>query len=151
MICDFFKLFNWSNVSANDSLLFFVNSYRSEDLSVHKLFVIKVSECSGQLSLILLVENYLAGPGIIIDFKNDSHLFIILRNDSANHDNLKNISQLILLTSLICWPSISSVSSGLTGASVSIWRVTGVKTWFFLCYYCWPPWLPPRKLLLLPP
>jgi hypothetical protein len=77
--------------------------------------------------LILLVENDLASASVIVEIEDNPHLFIMLLDDTSNNDDLK-VLELIYITSLICCPSISKLSSGVTGASSIIFRVIGLKT-----------------------
>ena len=85
VVSDFLKLLNASNVCAYDGLLFLVDSDCTEDLGIHEQSEVKVSESCGELALIFLIEDDLACGGVIIHFKDYSHLFILARDESA-HD-----------------------------------------------------------------
>lgn len=133
----FLEPFNASNVCPYDRLLFFVHSDSTEDLCIRELGVVEVLQSWRLLALVLLIEDDLASGRVVVDFKLYAHWLFRAGNYSAHNDDLVLLSE-GFLTSLICCPSISRVSSGLTGASVIILRVTGVKTWFLRgALYCW--------------
>jgi hypothetical protein len=126
MVGNLFKLLDASNMSSNYCLLFLVDSDSAKDLSVGELLVLEVPKSSRELTLVLLVEDDFSSGRTVIYLIYNAHLFFDSRDNSSHHNYLKTSK--ICLTSLTWWPSISREPSGVSGASIAIFKVTGTNT-----------------------
>lgn len=102
VVGDLLKFLNAPDVSANNSLLFFVDSDCAEDLCVGELLVVEVLEGSWQLVLIFLIEDDLARGSIVVDLKNDTHGFFTTRNYSAHDNDLAHLLSVDLESVIWC-------------------------------------------------
>lgn len=159
MIGNFIEFFYFLNMCSYNTLLFFVSSNCSEYFSIHKLTIklgqtyqyvqSKFFKAVGIILASFLQKIILNEP--VLSFSSN----IILIDSSVLPIILPTIIIYIcirilkLLTSYICSPSISQVSSGPRAASQSIFKVTGVKSLFLRVISAPPLLLSPQPFFPL--
>lgn len=75
-------------MGANDSLIFLEDSDGSKDFGIAVLLVFKVLQCCRDAVLFLEVENHFESFSVVVDFIDDSHRLLLLRDNSSDNDYL---------------------------------------------------------------
>ena len=103
VIRDQILIFKEGDMWTNQCFLIFEDSNCSKNFYPGTFFILKVSQLGWNLMFSFLIEDNFLHTGSIINFKNGSHVFLVLIEQLANHND--GVDVLAIKLTFVIWTS----------------------------------------------